>query len=181
MFFSFTYGSTKEIGAGEFECPSCGSIAEYSHRRVTKNRVNIVFFIPFGGVEEVLGEYAHCKSCDSRMDASILLDTITTPDETGVDSSLRNIVTLSEAAAKEIERRMTACAFEPGTYVRLIPAEAGSECNVKFDVPYADDSEWLGRDRGISIVIDRELADLVLGMEIDFDGELLRSRSNQRA
>jgi len=86
-------------------------------------------------------------------------------------STLRNVVGLSEAAALEIGRRMQAGGFEPGTHLRVIPARIGSACEVQFDMPYADDHEWLGRSRGFSILIDRDLADRVSGMEIDFDGQ----------
>ena len=61
-------------------------------------------------------------------------------------------------------------------YIRIIPETAGRACDVKFDLPYSDDEEWLGRDHGFSIVIDRNLAELVLGMEIHFDRSAFYSR-----
>jgi Fe-S cluster assembly iron-binding protein IscA len=176
MSFSIPYQSTKEIGAGEFHCPCCKTQTAYSHCRVLKKRINLIFFIPFGGVEEILGEYVKCTACNAHLEASILLDAGVVSETLAADSSLKNVVSLSDAAAVEIERRMTNGGYEPGTYIRVIPDATGSACDVKFDLPYADDGEWLGRDRGFSIVIDRELADLVLGMEIDFDGDTFYSR-----
>lgn len=176
MFFSVSYDSDDVIARGNFICPHCQKSAVFSQHRVTKKETGFAVFMAFGGVTDVIGEYVHCHGCGRNLDVSVLLEANAEITASAVESSLRNIVTLSDAAVAEIRRRMTEGGFDSGVYVRLVPSREGAECEVKFDYPYADDEEWLGRSQGLPIVIDRDLAELIMGFEVDFDGEQFLAR-----
>ena len=176
-FFSHNYESNEIVASGTFTCPRCTRCAKFSHHRRTKKQLNLIFFIPVGGVTDVIGEYVECEACTARLDVSILLEAEHVQfTSQATASSLKNVVNLSERAAVEIRRRLDEGKFGPGVYVRLIPHRERNECEVRFDFPYADDEEWLGRSQGLPIVIDRALAERIMNFEVDFDGQRFLAR-----
>jgi hypothetical protein len=179
LFFTRRIESTKEMGTGDFLCPKCEKQTDFKHLRDVAERITFLFLFPVRSLDEIVREYVVCVSCQSELSQSILLDV--SNSNIDPDSSLKNVVTLSESAATEIENRILNAGFAPQSYVRIIPEKAGTVCRIECDAPYVDDREWLGRSCGYSIVIDRDAAEMLFGTEVHFDGQSFCVRAPQSA
>jgi len=176
--FSRTDEREEVMGTGAFDCPQCECRRSYEYVRVVRFRSFPFFVAEIGTVRE----FVRCYGCRADYDLTVLNESsdgapLIVPASWKLNSDPgagqdRQVVELSEAAADELRRRMVVGRFDPTIAARIIPHAAGNGCEVRFDFPYSDGHDFLGRSRNIAVLVDRKDAEFLEGATVDFcDGQ----------
>jgi hypothetical protein len=64
-----TRGRIKEVGSGEFICPSCRANRQYKRKQA--GRYFTLYFIPIFKVKD-LGEFVECQTCGGTFKTAVL-------------------------------------------------------------------------------------------------------------
>lgn len=182
IIFGWGLEREKSVGTDQLVCPVCEVEKSFDHRRIV--RYFHIYFIPLFPVE-VAGEFYRCHSCGNDFSPELLHLTElgsadetglgeNTPDQNGLKANLKNLVSLTDAAANEIKHRIQDADFEEFVAVRVIPERAGSNVDIRFDLPVSDGREWMRKSNGLVILVDKNDADLVRNRTIDFRNGVFR-------
>jgi Fe-S cluster assembly iron-binding protein IscA len=175
---------------GQFVCPKCLAKAEYGVYVVYRCYHFDILFIPVLWGKDRYSESVYCDACDAQLPLSVLAADAprVTPGQGGLESSepglsqnLGNVVTLTDAAAREILRRILCGKFGPDTVARVAPPDAsGSGYRVTLDYALSDGSDWIGESHGIGILVSRRDASVLAARTIDFqEGVFCDRKSDQ--
>lgn len=166
--------------SGEFTCPKCLAATRFTLYGVYRHEHLHIGGIPIPLGKLRVGEKVRCDACGAELPPTALAVNAPVVQRTaeacreaepGIHENLGNVVQLTDAAAREILRRMFSAKFGPDTVARLTVAESpDSGYGVAFDYALADGNDWLGESRGIGIVVARHDTSALLGRMIDFRG-----------
>ena len=80
----------------------------------------------------------------------------------------RDVVTLTQAAAELARQQMAESGFPDGTAIRVEASrDFHPQYRIVYDEPVADDRDWRGTSQGLTILVDKDLAAIVDGLEVD--------------
>ncbi len=175
--WGYDYRDHRE-GSGQFTCPRCLASTGYGIYGVYCHYHFNFAIIPLLWKKERVGEKVKCDACGADLPVTVLATDApavrATPDAcprggAGIHQNLGNVVELTDAAAREIIRRLFSGKFGRDTVARIRPAESPrSGYRVALDYALADGSDWLGESKGIGIVVARSEAASLLGRTLDF-------------
>ncbi len=175
IIFFGTRSQVRREDTGEFTCPHCGTTTGFTLYR-TYSCFHI-YWIPLFRLG-MLAEHVCCDSCHREYPVAVLASCATEVDSpysagakagNSVADCLGNIVSLTEAAAYELRRRIGEARFEGDAVVRITPDDShGPTYSVGFDYAAADGRDWLGESQGLPIAIDRRDAPALHGKHIDY-------------
>ncbi|HLY26662.1 MAG TPA: zinc-ribbon domain-containing protein [Aggregatilineales bacterium] len=64
-----TKGRIKDVGSGQFLCPSCRAVRMYKHKHAA--RYFTLYFIPLFKIKD-LGEFVECQTCGGTFKTTVL-------------------------------------------------------------------------------------------------------------
>lgn len=180
------YHLERREDTGHFDCPQCEGDQTFTLLR-TWNYFHI-YFIPLLK-QQLVAEKVLCNRCSSAFPITVLskaAKTVTAfdADRDGAHSffdNFGNVIEFTDAACEEIKRRLSAGKFGAEAVVRITPdSMAPNHVGVLFDFALADGRDWIGKSRGIPVVVDRNDARELQGAKVDFrDGTFVRSQHNR--